>query len=87
MYETKITLIPLLQSWRTGAELILTRLLSTAVGSSWQMSLTPVYMIPYDHEIVSAIQFGDLAAVEKLVDNGHVHPSSRFPDKSTLVHK
>jgi len=85
--ETKITLIPCIDNWVTGAELILTRLFSASVGSSWQVSLTPVVLIPYDHDIVSAIQSGDFAAVRKQISQGKVHPSSRFPDNSTLVHK
>ncbi|KAE9381315.1 hypothetical protein N431DRAFT_505780 [Stipitochalara longipes BDJ] len=85
--ETRATLVPSKWLFRKGVVLKITRLVSTIVAPSIQFSLTPIMVIPEDNEIVFAMQYGDLERVRQLILGGKVHPSSIFPDSSTLVHK
>jgi hypothetical protein len=87
LLETKATLIPSKWLFRKGAVLKITRLVSAIVAPSIQFSLTPIMVLTEDDEIVGAMQRGDLAKVQRLIRNGNVHPSSIFPDGSSLVHK
>jgi hypothetical protein len=85
--ETKVTFIPSRWLLRKGAVLKITRLVSAIVAPSIQFSLTPVMVLSEDHKIIGAMQYGDLAKVQRLIRNGNVHPSSIFPDGSSLIHK
>jgi len=87
LLETKATVIPSKWLFRKGAVLKITRLVSAMVAPSIQLSLTPIMVLAEDDEIVGAMQRGDLAKVQRLIRNGNVHPSSIFPDGSSLVHK
>jgi hypothetical protein len=85
--ETKATFI--LSKWllRKGAVLKITRLVSAVVAPSIQFSLTPIMVISEENEIVEAMRYGDLPRVKRLIIGSKVHPSSLFPDGSTLVHR
>jgi hypothetical protein len=85
--ETKATLI--LSKWllRKGAVLKITRLISAVAAPSIQLSLTPLLVLAEDDEIVSAMQLGNLAKVQRLIRSRNVHKSSIFPDGSSLAHK
>ena len=85
--ETKATLIPSKWLLRKGVVLKITRLVSAIAAPSVQFSLTPIMVISEDSEIVGAMRYGDLTKVQRLILGGKVHPSSIFPDGSSLVHK
>jgi hypothetical protein len=85
--ETKATLIPSKWLLRKGVVLKITRLVSAIAAPSVQFSLTPIMVISEDNEIVGAMRYGDLTKVQRLILGGKVHPSSIFPDGSSLVHK
>ncbi|CZR56653.1 uncharacterized protein PAC_06542 [Phialocephala subalpina] len=85
--ETKATLIPSRWLLRKGVILTIRRLVSAIVAPVVHFSLTPIMVISGGHEIVYAMYWGNITRVKSLVLNGNVHPSSVFPDDSTLVHK
>jgi hypothetical protein len=68
----------------------ITRLVSSITAPSIQLSLTPIMVLSEDNEIVNAMrcgEYGDLAKVQRLIRSGNIHPTSIFPDGSSLVHK
>jgi hypothetical protein len=85
--ETKATLIPSKWLLRKGVVLKITRLVSAIAAPSVQFSLTPIMVISEDNEIVGAMRYGDVTKVQRLILGGKVHPSSIFPDGSSLVHR
>jgi len=85
-FETKATFIPAKWLLRKGVVLKITRLVSAIVAPSIQFSLTPIMVISHDHEIVTAMQNGDLTRVQQFILGGEVHLASIFPDGSSLVY-